>query len=326
MENVKTNGGNKLAKNGSKHQTVQASKIHRSTIIPQRSHGEIIAKSVQQVGILQPLIVRPLSGCPGEYELIDGLGRFESLEKDQTVPVEIVDASDIQSFRISNATYQREDQTVLDRAMFFQAWLQVITKQKETKEGAQADLAKELACSEGLISQYLAVNRLFEKLKTLKPNEDFSALKKMDLNRLYQLSKLLENAHLAEVALELEKKPDTTLDEVKSKVVYMETTQKSIDSLSLISDSPPTSGPSPAATMKKVPEATLNNIVCKATEGLNRIGPKLGSLMREIENNTQQYTSTEVMNTISQVLKLLSKLESCTETLSKIANSNISAG
>jgi hypothetical protein len=43
----------------------------------------------------------------------------------------------------SARAYQREDQTVLDRAMFFQEWLQVIAKQKGTKEGAQADLSKD---------------------------------------------------------------------------------------------------------------------------------------------------------------------------------------
>jgi len=323
LENVKTNGAQELTKNPSKYQVVQASKIRRSTILPQRIHGEIIAKSVQQMGILQPLIVRPLSGCSDEYELIDGLGRFEGLEKDQMVQVKIVDASDIQSFRISNATYQRKDQTVLDRALFFQAWLQAIIKEKGTKNGAQAELVKNVGCSEGLISQYLAVSTLFEKLKSLNLNWDFSTLKTMDLNRLYQLSMLVESPHLSEVALELENKPDMPLTELKAKVEYTRTSQDVTDGLNLIGDDCSTTGESsPAETLKKKSEATqqkLTHIVSKAIQNLSEVSDKLSLLMLEIESNTEKYASTEAINTVSNVLKLLSKLQACTVTLTRMA-------
>jgi ParB/RepB/Spo0J family partition protein len=316
----------KKPENNSKYQLVSMRNIHPSTILPQRDHREIIAKSVKEVGIIQPLIVRPLSDSPGQYELIDGLGRLESLESDQLVPVQIVEATDSEAFRISNTTFKRQGRTTFDRACFFQAWLQTIINQKGNKDGAQAELAKNVGCSEGLISQYLAINQLFEKIKSLNPNQNFSMLKTMDLNRLYILSRIVENPHLSEVVLELEKKPDVTLDELKAKVEYLRTSQVSIDSLNLIPSDPTPDTASPhTVTLEKASKASqskLTTVVTKATQNLTEVSYELSNLMLEIEKNTEKYASTEIIKTVNRVLKLLSELRSCTETLNKIAQPN----
>jgi ParB/RepB/Spo0J family partition protein len=296
-----------------------AGKIHVSKVLPKRIHGNELAKSVKQLGVVQPLIVKPLQGCPGEFELIDGHGRLESVQPYELVPVDIVNVPDSEVFQISNATFQRKNRTACEIAEFYESWLQVIIREKGTRDGAQAELAKRANHTEGLISQYLAIHQLFEKLKTLAPDVAFSTLKKWDLNRLYQLSKLLDNPKLLEIAKELENKPETRVEDLKP----------SVKSIQLTPNEPPisiqvsyseTDQSISAKAPENLPKPTpkkLASLLKKATQILNEIGPKLNGLMLGIETDTEKYSTTQTLTNVRHVLRLLKKLQSYTEMLTQ---------
>lgn len=310
--------------NTEKFVILPANLIRPSSVLPKRAHGNEIKKSIKQMGVIQPLIVRAIrdSNNPG-FELIDGHGRAEGLEPNELVSLKIVEAKDSEVFQISNATFQRKNRTANEIAEFYEGWLQVIVKEKETKEGAQAELAKKANRTEGLISQYLAIRQLFEKLKTLSPNIAFSALKIWDLNRLYQLTKLQYNPKLLEIALELENKPETHLEDLKSLVNNIQ--QAPMEPIISTDGSSPNAGQCEAAiapdNMPKPTPKKLIDLLSKATKNLNEVTPKLNGLMHEIETDTEKYSSTQTLFTVKHVLRLLKKLQKYTEMLTQTTSS-----
>jgi ParB/RepB/Spo0J family partition protein len=309
--------------------------IHSSKILPKRNHGEKIKQSVKQLGIIQPIIVRLIQSSNGEFEVIDGEGRLESLQPGELVPVIIIDASDSEVFKLSNATFQRKNRSVLEIAEFYYKWLQTIKKETQTIEGDQATLAKRANHSEGLISQYLSIYQFFKKLETLSNNSDFSALKCWDLNRLYQLSKILESPQLLEISQQLEAKPECSLQDLKDLVEHtlldqpqsmeladehrkLEEASKLIDT----DDDNPSQTAEAKIICKKLKPKKLANLIGTAKQNLNEVTPKLTNAIQEIETDTERYSSIELLSTVKHVIKLLKRLQSYTETLTQTASSN----
>src|SRR5271169_167550 len=76
---------------------VPISSIRPNPYQPRRSFGdqslESLAASVREIGILQPLIVRPIEGSPDEYELIAGERRWRAATMAglDTIPVLVQD-------------------------------------------------------------------------------------------------------------------------------------------------------------------------------------------------------------------------------------------
>lgn len=187
---------------------VKAKNIHMSQVLPPRNYASDIAESVKSCGSQQPLIVRPVEGRPDEYDLIDGHGRLEALDPEEDVLVDVRSGlSDVDVFRISEATSKRTQKTAYENAVFYAAYVDAVTKAKGEK-GAIATVAAEALISESQLSQYLAINGLFHELKEKKPETEFEKLKTLGLNRLYELSKSREDSRLAEIALEVEEKAD----------------------------------------------------------------------------------------------------------------------
>jgi hypothetical protein len=317
---------------------VVAGKIHQSRLLPLRNHGKKIAESVKKLGVLQPLIVRPLTGCTGEFEIIDGSGRLDSLQADQMVEVAILEeASDDDVFKISIATFKRQGQTALDKAKFCKAWLDVIIKQNGSSAGAQLQLVRSLGVSESLISKYLAIHQLFEILEKSNPNSNFSALKLWDMNRLYQLSKLQLNSRLLAIATELEKRPKTLLEDLKLIIAKAQAEELKPNQITenaqltakemlaiLPSDNASDCQSEPKISQITVPETTLEkltNLADKTTTDLNAINTKLHSVMSQIKDHTEKYATSDVVAAIEHVLKLLKKLQSYADSLSKQAPS-----
>lgn len=187
---------------------VKVKNIHSSSIIPIRSHDFTFVESVRKVGIQQPLIVRPESGKSGEYELIDGRGRLYALDPDQEVWVEIREATDAEVFRISDATTKYTQRSTAEKAAFYAAYVEAIKKETGEK-GAQARVSDETQLDLCEISQYLAINELFVKLAQCDPESNFGNLKKMGINKLYELSKLSDHPELLKVARSIEEEADT---------------------------------------------------------------------------------------------------------------------
>ena len=188
--------------------TVKAKYIHPSSVLPSREHGNDILESVRAVGVQHLLIVRPLHSIPNEYELIDGLGRFKALDPESEVEVEVREgATDAEVFKISEATFKRTQRSTAETATFYATYVEAV--KKETNENnAKQIVCRDSCISESQLSQYLAINRLFVKLTQLSSEDVFGGVRKLGINKLYELSKLEDNVQLLEVAKQVEEKAD----------------------------------------------------------------------------------------------------------------------
>lgn len=198
---------------------VMAKLIQPSTVLPPRSHGKDVADSVKATGVQQFLIVRPLASKPGEYELIDGCGRLEALRPDEMVYVDVREnASDVDVYRTSVATFKRTMRTTYEDAVFYAGYVAKV-KNESGERGAQASVAKDSLMSESQLSQLLSINELFLKLDQLSKELKFENLKCMGINKLYKLCELTCDEELLRVAKEVEEKADSiTIDEIENLV------------------------------------------------------------------------------------------------------------
>jgi len=173
--------------------TVPARKVHFSKILPHRhSYDTEILESMKVDGVQQPLIVRPLPKNPEEYEIIDGNMRRLAFKDDDLILVDVrYDLSDSEVFKLSEMTFKRKQRTTHERAASYFGWVQA-EHREYGKRGAQARVAKKARMTEGEISQYLAIHKMFAELEQLPGSAaiNFNALNNQGINKLYELSKL----------------------------------------------------------------------------------------------------------------------------------------
>jgi len=205
---------------------VPAEKLHLSTILPRRdSIDDEILKSVKSVGFLMPLIVRPLKENPEEYEIVDGSIRRLAFRNDQYVVVVVLYGyDDSEVFRIRQATFRRRPLTTYEKAELYSQWVRTVARERRVQEwderGAQAWVARLAEMREGEISQYMAIYKMFTKLQTVPRSAAISldALKNQSINKLYELSKLIGNPALSQVAQELAQHPNMPIRKLRHKV------------------------------------------------------------------------------------------------------------
>jgi len=196
---------------------VEAKKLRPSSILPRHEHDPKLSDSVKKDGIQQPIIVRPLPGSEDGYEIIDGLGRVEPLSGDKKVLVDVrYDLKDVDVFKISEATFKRSDRTTYGKARFYNSWVDAVTKETGSERGAQKRVAEEANRSEVEVSQYLSINRLFERLLSHNiPEANFTVLKNQAVNKLYALAKVEDESAMLEVAAKMAETPEMTVEELK---------------------------------------------------------------------------------------------------------------
>jgi ParB/RepB/Spo0J family partition protein len=297
-----------MSKEKTRFELVSVSKIHESSILPPRKHAPEIAQSVKAYGIEQPLIVRSLTEKSDEYELIDGRARFEGLKEDEFVLVDIRrEVKDSDVFLTSEQTYQRTERAAYEKAQFYKGWERALGREKGCGMGTQASLALEAGLSESLISQYLAINSLFEKLDSLAPNEEFNALKSWSVNRLYELSELTECENLLEVARDFERRGEVSLKEVQRVV-----DQNSVSTKAL------------ALLNEGQNEVVQSERGRKLAEEVNSLATEthqiLISLVGEMLVKVNHFSSTEILESLDKVSHTLKRLRRCTETLHQRMN------
>jgi ParB family chromosome partitioning protein len=79
-----------------------------------------LAESIKAHGLLQPILVRPMAGQPGKYEIIAGERRWRASQKANLhkVPVIISNLDDSQALEVGLVeNLQREDLNPIDEAM-----------------------------------------------------------------------------------------------------------------------------------------------------------------------------------------------------------------
>jgi len=172
---------------------------------------------MKEDGVQQPLIVRPHPSMPGEYEIIDGSMRYWAFEPDDLVLVDVRHGvRDSEVFKISDISFRRKQRITYDRAEFLARWVRVESKERG-KRGAQARVAQEASRTEGEVSQYLAICRMFSELESLigSTAKTFNALKNQGINKLYELSRLTGTPVFLKVAVQLAENPSMPLRELR---------------------------------------------------------------------------------------------------------------
>lgn len=200
-----------------KFERVLARKLRFSNILPGRScYDDDIFKSMKRDGVQQPLIVRPHPNIPEEYEIIDGFMRYWTFKPDDLVLVDVrYGVEDPEVFKISDITFRRKQRTTYQRAEFFASWVRV--ESKHGKRGAQARVAEQARLTEGEVSQYLAICRMFTNLKDMigQTSKTFNALKNQGINKLYELSRLIRTPVFLKVAVQLAENPSMPVRELR---------------------------------------------------------------------------------------------------------------
>lgn len=227
---------------------VKANHVHPSTILPERERSKEIIDSVKRDGVQQPIIVRPHPHELFDYEIIDGwnrylgaIGEHRSITffNDETAPDIVVDIryglTESEIFRLSYDTQIRKERTTFERAAYYDKWIKTKANELGQMEGAKTEVARELVeittsldpkenpqlfemvvnTKQSLLSQYCKVYEVITTLEKKYPNNDFDFLKPLSVNKLYALSKRLDNLLvLKKVVEKIEKNPKMKLDHI----------------------------------------------------------------------------------------------------------------
>jgi ParB family transcriptional regulator, chromosome partitioning protein len=109
--------------------------IRRNPEQPRKAFGEAeieeLAASVREKGVLQPLLVRPAPGAPGEYQIVAGERRWRAAQRAglRSVPVLVREFDDLEVAVIENV--QRADLNPLEEALGYKALLERFGRTQE---------------------------------------------------------------------------------------------------------------------------------------------------------------------------------------------------
>ena len=195
---------------------VNAGRIHPSKVLPKREFDAKLVESMKRDCIQQPIIVRPSPQKSSMFEIIDGHIRYESVQENQIVLVDIrYGLDDVAIFSISETTFRRKPRNTYERAQFYKGWVKTV-EAKHGSRGAQSKVANMANISEPEVSHYLSINRLFDRLRSQNiPETNFNALKNQGVNKLYALSKVDQKEALLDIAAKMAENPNMTLEELK---------------------------------------------------------------------------------------------------------------
>jgi ParB family transcriptional regulator, chromosome partitioning protein len=157
--------GEAAALDGAAPQRVAIEAIRPGAFQPRRLFAEaeldMLARSIREKGILQPLLVRPLVGAEAAFELVAGERRWRAAQRVGLVEVPVVvralgDAEAIELALVENL--QREDLSALEEAA---AYRRLIDEFGRT----QADLAEALGKSRSHVANTLRLLSLPEAVR-----------------------------------------------------------------------------------------------------------------------------------------------------------------
>ncbi len=132
--------------------------------------GEL-ADSIRHHGLLQPILVRPLSGQPDSYEIIAGERRWRAAQKAalHDVPVIVQELSDSQALEIALVeNLQRQDLTALEEAEGYQRLI-------DEFHHSHAELGELVSKSRSHVANTLRLLALPEPVKALVQSGKLSA-------------------------------------------------------------------------------------------------------------------------------------------------------
>jgi len=95
---------------------------------------EALAQSIREKGILQPILVRPLAGEPGKYELVAGERRWRAAQQAQLheIPALVRELADRDTLEVALVeNLQRQDLTPLEEARGYQRMIDDFRRTQE---------------------------------------------------------------------------------------------------------------------------------------------------------------------------------------------------
>ncbi|MFP1630582.1 ParB/RepB/Spo0J family partition protein [Zhengella sp. ZM62] len=130
-----------------------------------------LAQSIREHGVVQPVVVRPRPGHPGQYEIIAGERRWRAAQMAGLVEVpvlvrEVDDRVALELAIVENV--QRSDLNPVEEAMGYQQLI-------EDHNYTQADLAQVIGKSRSHVANTLRLLKLPDDVRTMLVNGDLSA-------------------------------------------------------------------------------------------------------------------------------------------------------
>lgn len=103
---------------------------------------EDLSRSIKERGVLQPILVRPVAGAPGEFQIVAGERRWRAAQKAglHTVPIVVRELNDLEVLEIGIIeNVQRTDLNPLEEAAGYKA---LIERFGRTQEAVAASVGK----------------------------------------------------------------------------------------------------------------------------------------------------------------------------------------
>ena len=122
-----------------------------------------LAASISERGVIQPILVRAVSGASGQFEIIAGERRWRAAQRAglHDVPIVVVEASDRESLELAIIeNVQRTDLNPLEEAMGYAALMNEFSY-------SQDDVAKIVGKSRPHVSNTLRLLKLSDSIKAL---------------------------------------------------------------------------------------------------------------------------------------------------------------
>jgi ParB family chromosome partitioning protein len=132
---------------------------------------EELAESVRQKGLLQPILVRPAPGAPGEFQIVAGERRWRAAQAAQLheVPIIVKELDDRQSLEVALIeNVQRQDLTALEEAEGYRRLM-------EEFANTQEDLARVVGKSRSHVANIMRLLGLPHSVKALLQDGSLSA-------------------------------------------------------------------------------------------------------------------------------------------------------
>ena len=178
-------------------QNIRPNPYQPRRIFDQKALKEL-AKSIQESGVFQPIILRQPNPQIERYEIIAGERRFRAskLAKQKTIPAIIRDFNDERMMEVAVLeNLQREDLTPLEEAQAYQRLL-------DLNNLTQAQLAEELGKSQSFIANKLRLLKLSRPVQQAILNRKISerhgrALVRLDSEQQAKVLKDVLNNHLS---------------------------------------------------------------------------------------------------------------------------------
>jgi ParB family chromosome partitioning protein len=132
---------------------------------------DVLVESVRQYGLLQPILVRPITGLPDAYEIVAGERRWRAAQKAQLheVPVVVRSLDDLDTLQLALVeNLQRADLSPVDEA---QGYRRLMTDFNQTQE----DIAHTMGRSRPHIANTLRLLDLPESIRDMIRSGEITA-------------------------------------------------------------------------------------------------------------------------------------------------------